>query len=167
MSILVAGHDEIVHDEGCKQQQEGDACQGKPVHLPVGRTDGRSRGALLTLRPDARDALLHVQTRQRFPREGCQLAAQRPPLPGEGTPPACSTVSSLKADRPVGTPRKPRAQGTKGRRLFTTQVARGFPFRAMGDIHQVPSTLWLDNHDPRALHSEGGTRAPAVLGISF
>lgn len=45
-AVLVAGHDEVVHDEGRKQQQEDDARQGKPVHLPAGPTDGsRSRGA--------------------------------------------------------------------------------------------------------------------------
>lgn len=44
-AVLVAGHDEVVHDEGREQQQEDDARQGKPVHLPVGPMDGsRSRG---------------------------------------------------------------------------------------------------------------------------
>lgn len=34
--ILVTGHDEVVHSQGRAQQQEDDAHQGKPVHLPAG-----------------------------------------------------------------------------------------------------------------------------------
>lgn len=43
-AVLVAGHDEVVDDEGGAQQQEDDARQGKPVHLPAGRTAAVTRG---------------------------------------------------------------------------------------------------------------------------
>lgn len=33
--VLVTGHDEVIHDQWCKHEQEKDACQGEPVHLPV------------------------------------------------------------------------------------------------------------------------------------
>lgn len=33
--VLVTGHDEVIHNQWCKHQQEKDAGQGKPVHLPV------------------------------------------------------------------------------------------------------------------------------------
>lgn len=33
--VLVTGHYEIIHDKWCKHEQEKDACQGKPVYLPV------------------------------------------------------------------------------------------------------------------------------------
>lgn len=33
--VLVTGHYKVIHDKWCKQEQEEDACQGKPVHLPV------------------------------------------------------------------------------------------------------------------------------------
>lgn len=36
-AVLVARHDEEVHDEGGEEQQEQHARQGEPVHLPAGR----------------------------------------------------------------------------------------------------------------------------------
>lgn len=33
--VLGTGHDEVIHHQRCKHQQEKDACQGKPVHLPA------------------------------------------------------------------------------------------------------------------------------------
>lgn len=33
--VLVTAHYEVIHDKRCKHEQEKDACQGKPVHLPV------------------------------------------------------------------------------------------------------------------------------------
>jgi len=33
--VLVTGHYEVIYDKWCKHEQEKDACQGKPVHLPV------------------------------------------------------------------------------------------------------------------------------------
>lgn len=33
--VLGTGHDEVIHNHWCKHKQEKDACQGKPVHLPV------------------------------------------------------------------------------------------------------------------------------------
>lgn len=33
--VLVTAHYEVIHDKRRKREQEKDACQGKPVHLPV------------------------------------------------------------------------------------------------------------------------------------
>ena len=33
--VLVTGHYEVIYDQWRKYEQEKDACQGKPVHLPV------------------------------------------------------------------------------------------------------------------------------------
>lgn len=33
--VLVAGHDEVIHNKWCKHEQEKDAGQGKPIYLPV------------------------------------------------------------------------------------------------------------------------------------
>lgn len=33
--VLGTGHDEVIHYHWCKHQQEKDAGQGKPVHLPA------------------------------------------------------------------------------------------------------------------------------------
>lgn len=86
-AVLVAGHDEVVHDEGRKQQQEDDARQGEPVHLPAGPTGGsRSRAVRPGPRPHTRDAEPHGPTSPRLPSEGCRLAGPKPPLPRQGTP---------------------------------------------------------------------------------
>lgn len=36
--VLGTGHDEVVHNQRCKREQEKDARQGKPVHLPAIQT---------------------------------------------------------------------------------------------------------------------------------
>ena len=46
-AILVACHDEEIHDEGGEEQQEQDARQGEPVHLPAGRRRARWGGRKL------------------------------------------------------------------------------------------------------------------------